>query len=107
MPKRKTTVSNLETADALARLFDDFDFKVESDDFVLYEVARLIEEDRASFEDEEFRRIIDFGIHAHIEENLEIRAAMASRLRKAADHPAARMIHALEDVDSPLRHLSL
>ena len=61
----------------------------------------------ASFEDEEFRRIIDLGIHAHIEESPEIRAAVASRLRKAADPFASRMIHAIEDVESPLRNLSL
>ena len=100
--------------DAVARLFDDFDFNVESDDFLLYEIAGLIDEDRASFEDEEFRRIVDQGIHDHIEERIVVRAAMSRRLRAAlpamAGAPrtlARRTIEALENVAMPLRNASL
>src|SRR5689334_21130133 len=60
---------------------EEFDYHIECDDFLLYELARLIEEDRASFEDEEFFRLIDAGIHEHIERRLDIRANLAVRLR--------------------------
>src|SRR5689334_17488838 len=98
----------------LARLFDDFDYRVETDEFVLYEIDRLIEEDRASFEDEEFRRVIDEGIRQHIEERLEIRSAMAVRLRTAlprfdssAQKVGRRTLRALEDIRSPLHSASI
>jgi hypothetical protein len=107
MAKRKNPDTSLEKADALARLLEGFDLRVEADDFVLYELSRLIEEDRASFEDEEFRRTIDLGIHAHIEENVETRARMAATLRKAGDAAGVKTIQALENVESPLRGLSL
>src|SRR5215467_12719135 len=107
MSKKTRHNTNLESADALARLFDQFDFQVEPDDFVLYELGRLIEEDRASFEDEEFRRIIDLGIHAHIESRIDVRAQLAAILRRSRDRNAVKTINALENIDSTLRNLSL
>lgn len=107
MAKRKNPDTHLETVEALARLFVTFDFHVEADDFILYQVGRLIEEDRASFEDEEFRRTIDLGIHAHIEESIHTRARISATLRKAADPAALKTIHMLEDAEAPLRDLSL
>jgi hypothetical protein len=115
MPARKHTAKpGPDTADTLARLFEDFDFSVESDDFLFYEIAGLIDEDRASFEDEAFRRIIDQGIHDHIEERIELRAAMARRLRAAlptvdgsARTIARRTIEALENSARSLRNASI
>jgi hypothetical protein len=78
-----------------------FDCRVPCDDFLLYELGRLIEEDRASFDDEEFRRVIEEGIHEHIERRLDIRADMANRVR--ANERATRLLHAIEDIESPLR----
>jgi hypothetical protein len=105
---------NIDSADILADFFHDTDFQVETDDFFLYEIGRLIEEDRASFEDEEFRRVIDAGIRAHVEEKLDVRAKMASRLRKEwsrLDDPtrriAVRTIRALEEIEFPLHNISL
>src|SRR5690349_5303950 len=105
---------NAESADILADLFADVDYHVETDDFVMYEVSRLIEEDRASFEDEEFRRVIDEGVQAHVEERPEIRAGLAMRLRQASAtlddstrRIAQRTIRALEDMEFPLRNVSL
>ena len=65
--------------DALARIIQGFDYNVDPGDFIFYELARLIEEDRASFDDEEFRRLIDDGIQQHVEENPAIRAQLARR----------------------------
>jgi hypothetical protein len=103
-----------DSADALANLIEGIDYRVDTDDFVLYELARLIEEDRASFEDEEFRRIIDGGIRTHVEERPDIRAKMAMRLRQSlanldesAKRIARRTIHALEDMEFPLLNVSL
>ena len=105
---------NIESADALARQFDDFDYRVELDDFLLYELGRLIEADQASFEDEDFRRVIDEGIHLHVEESIEIRTEIAARVRAslptldaATARIASRTIRALEDVEFPLLNVSL
>ena len=105
---------NIESSDRLATVLQDFDYNVEADDFILYEVDRLIEEDRASFEDEDFRRTIDEGIRNHIEELIEIRAQIAMLLRSSVsglDRETARIakrtIHALEDAEFPLHNVSL
>ncbi len=79
-----------------------FDYHVDCDDFFLYELGRLIEEDHASLEDEEFRRLIDVGIHEHIERPLEIRAGVAAQLRKSSRAPG-RVLHVVEDIEAPLR----
>jgi len=97
--------------DALAALLRDFDYRVECDSFLIYEIDRLIEDDRASFEDEEFRRIIDTGIHDHVDTQLSARAEIAARLRNAspgmdedARRIARRVLKAVEDTDFSLRN---
>jgi hypothetical protein len=80
---------------------DNFDYRVACDDFFLYDLGRLIDEDRVSLEDEEFRRVIDAGIHEHIERRLDIRARIAARLRKA-QHPPVGVLQLVEDIEAPL-----
>src|SRR5688572_19511364 len=95
--------------DTLHQMLEDFDFGMQCDDFLLYEAARLIEEDRASFDDDEFRQIIDQGIREYAEENLATRAAMAGRIRAGAsktDRAATRLLRALEDTEFDLRNAS-
>jgi hypothetical protein len=79
-----------------------FDYRVECDDFLLYELGRLIEEDRATLEDEEFRKVIDAGIHEHIERRLDVRAAMAKRVRMSGV-VAGRTLNAIEDIEASVR----
>src|SRR5580765_3497841 len=100
-----------ESVDIIARTLTGFDFKLRADDFVLFELHRLIEEDRASFEDEEFRILIDEGIQQHVEDNLEIRAGLAGVLRNtisdmdsATQIIARRVIRALENTGYDLRN---
>src|SRR4051812_758139 len=100
-----------ESVDIIAAAIAGFDFKVQHDDFVLFELDRLIAEDRASFEDEEFRILIDQGIQQHIEENLETRTELAGRLRKvipgmdpATGTIARRVLRALENTGYDLRN---
>src|SRR5262245_13168243 len=100
----------MKMEDALAN----FDYQVECDDFLLYELGRLIEEDRASLDDEEFRELIDEGIHEHVETRLEVRADIAKRLRLAMPGiagddraGAVRVLRAVEDIDFPLRDAAL
>jgi len=85
----------------ISSTLDRFDYRVECDDFVLYELGRIIDEDHASLEDEEFRRLIDEGIHEHIETRLEIRAEIARQLRLQG-FQGARILRAVEDIESPL-----
>jgi len=104
--------------DTLVEAVGPFDFEVGTDDFVLYELNRLIEEDRASFEDEEFRILIDEGIRTHVEENLSNRCKLAFSLRalsreeesdKAGSTMLAvrsRVIHALENTEADLRNVA-
>jgi hypothetical protein len=80
---------------------DNFDYRVDCADFLLYELGRLIEEDRASFEEEEFRRVIESGIHEHIERRLDVRTAMAREFRTSGVLPD-RTLRAIEDIESPL-----
>ena len=83
-----------------------FDYRVACDDFFLYELGRLIDEDRASLNDEEFCRLVESGVHEHIERRLEIRAAIAARLRRLQG-PAAGVLHLVEDIEAPLRAIPL
>jgi len=112
MPRPKKPNPMVEGVEKVAATLAGFDYKVEADDFVLYELHRLIDEDRASFDDVEFRRLIDEGIRAHIEDNLETRARIASTLRRApltgdALTVATRVIHAVEDTESDLCNVAV
>jgi hypothetical protein len=96
-------MSMKKLSEALLKAFEDFDYRVECDDFLLYELGRLIEEDDASFENEEFRRVINEGLHEHIDNRLEIRAELAWRLRRGSAEPSRADIrsalHAIEDTN--------
>jgi hypothetical protein len=114
MGKRKKSTPGVEIGNALALLLDGFDYRVESDDFILYELGRLVEEERVSLEDEEFRNIIDRGIRQHVEERPEIRAELSWRLRAPyggmdtrLQVAAGRLIEALEDIEVPLRNAAV
>jgi len=104
-------ISVAESVDILSKAIAGFDFHVDADDFILYELNRMIDEERASFEDEEFRILIDEGIREHVEENLPVRARLTGKLRTAARavDPATRavaerVIRALENTLYDLRN---
>jgi len=78
-----------------------FDYRVGCDDFLLYELGRLIEEERASLEDEEFRRVIESGIHEHIERRLDVRAEMALQLRKSGQR-STWILRSIENIEARL-----
>ena len=80
---------------------ENFDYRIPCDDFFLYELGRLVEEDRASLDSEEFRRLIDAGIHEHVERRLEIRTEIAAHLRKLRSAPV-RVLRFVEDIEAPL-----
>jgi hypothetical protein len=82
-----------------------FDYRVPCDDFLLYELGRLIEEDKASLDELEFRNVIDAGIGEHVERKLDIRAAIAMRLRAQSGARTGRLLHAIEDIESKVRDL--
>ena len=102
----------LEGAEKTALALAGTDYAVDDQDFVLYELSRLIEEDRASFDDPEFRNLIDEGIRAVLQDNLERRARMSGALRSAplkggAQTVAMRVIHALEDIETDLSNVAV
>jgi hypothetical protein len=111
MKKSGGEISIGESVDILSKAIAGFDFLVDADDFILYELNRMIEEERASFEDEEFRILIDEGIREHIEDSLPVRAQLAGNLRIAARTVdsktrvvAERVIRALENTLYDLRN---
>ena len=65
MPRPKKPSALMESAEKTAAVLAGVDYGVHPQDFVLYELHRLIEEDRASLDDSEFRTLIDEGIRAH------------------------------------------
>jgi hypothetical protein len=112
MPRPKKSSALLEGVEKAASVLADFEYGIHPEDFVLYELHRLIEEDRASFDDAEFRTLIDEGIRAHIEDDMDIRARLAGRLRSAsltgdARTMALRVVHALEDVEANLCNVAV
>src|SRR5213593_2510324 len=80
---------------------ENFDYRIPCDDFFLYELGRLVEEEKVSLDDEEFRRLIDAGIHEHVETRLEIRTEIAARLRKSRSAPVG-VLQFVEDIEAPL-----
>src|SRR2546425_10257819 len=84
-----------------ANPLENFDYLVECDDFLLYELGRLIDEDRASLDDEEFRRVVDEGIREHVETRLEVRAELAMRLR-AAGPAGSRQVTLPRSIERPV-----
>src|SRR2546422_3902442 len=88
-----------------ANPLENFDYLVECGDFLLYELGRLIDEDRASLDDEEFRRVDDEGIREHVETRLEVRAELAMRLR-AAGPAGSRMGPVVGDIEASLSSLA-
>jgi hypothetical protein len=110
---RKNT-STAESIEKVAAVLGSFDYGIDPDDFIVYELGRLIEEDRASLDDEEFRRLIDEGIHEHVEQSMGVRLRLATLLRGAhnamdqgANAVAQRVIQALEDPRSDLRNVAV
>lgn len=83
-----------------------FDYRVNCGDFLLYELGRLIEEDKVSLDEPEFSSLIDAGIAEHVERRLDIRAEMALRLRQGPASGSGRVLHAIEDIESQLRDFS-
>lgn len=113
MPKPPGKTNPLVKAtDNVAAALLGFDYAVELDDFVLYELSRLIDEERASFDDSDFRNLIDEGIRGHIEESVSVRARLAGALRSAGfagqtKTVALRVVHALEDLHSDLCNVAV
>jgi hypothetical protein len=110
MPRSRKSDAILEDAEKAAAALSSFDYGIDAGDFVLYELHRLIEEERASFDDPEFRTLIDSGVRAHIADNLEVRAKLSGILRSAADLSGTvtqRIIRALEDVHTDLSNVAV
>lgn len=82
---------------------DEFDYRIDCDDFLLYELGRLVEDDRASLDDEEFRRIIEEGIHQHLEIALDVRSDLARYVRESG--AGSRLIRAVEDLEARLQSI--
>jgi hypothetical protein len=103
-----------EDIERVVEALAEFNFCVDPDDFILYELARMIDEDRATLEDDEFRSLMDEGIREHIEGNGAIRSALRDRLQASipemdigAAAVAERVIAALEKRDSDLRNVTV
>ena len=113
MPKGDNVTPRNGGDQTLSRFFEGVNYGVPSDDLLLYQLGDMVEEEQASFDNEDFQRLIDTGIRQHIEERAEIRAELATRLRLGlAQMPpqtratASRVIEALEDIELPLKNIA-
>jgi len=107
MPQPRKPSGIVEGVEKTSAVLAGTDYGVHPEDFIFYELHRLIEEDRASFDDPEFRNLIDEGIRAHVQDNLDTRARLAGTLRSSglrgeAHTVARRVVHALEDLEADL-----
>jgi len=111
MPRsRKDSI--VEIAEQVASALAGFDYGVDAEDFVFYELHRLIEEDRASFDDFELRVLIDAGVRAHVESNIQVRSQLARILRTlnlTGDGRAfvMKIVRAVEDLNADLTSVSV
>ena len=113
--KKKTSIRKrfdramVDSTDLLSDLINDIEFQIGSDDFLVYEVGRLIQDGEPSLDDPEFRLLIEQGIRLHVNPDIHLRARLAERLRRAypeMSSPARRValdvIGAIEDADFSL-----
>ena len=112
MPQPRKPSGIVEGVEKTSAVLAGTDYGVHPEDFIFYELHRLIEEDRASFDDPEFRNLIDEGIRAHIQDNLHTRARLAGTLRSSglrgeAHTVARRVVHALEDLEADLCNVAV
>ena len=112
MPQSRKSAEIVEGAERAALVLTGIDYGVHPQDFVFYELSRLIEEDRASLDDSEFRKLIDEGIRAHIQDNLHIRARLSEALRAASLQGGARIVadrvvRALENIETDLCNVAV
>jgi hypothetical protein len=112
MPHPRKPSGIVEGAEKTAAALAGTDYGIHPEDFIFYELHRLIEEERASFDDPEFRNLVDEGIRSHIQDNLSLRAHLAKTLRSAefkgdTATVAMRVVHALEDLEADLCNVAV
>jgi hypothetical protein len=99
----------VDSTDLLAEYLEDLVLPVEPDGFLLFELGRLVEDGDLTFENDEFRLLIEQGILLSVDPDLDLRARMTESLRRnsAKMSPRARritpeVIGAIEDADFSL-----
>jgi len=112
MPQPRKPSGIVEGVEKTSAVLAGTDYGVHPEDFIFYELHRLIEEDRATFDEPEFRNLIDEGIRAHIQNNLDTRARLAGTLRSSglrgeAHTVARRVVRALEDLEADLCNVAV
>ncbi len=111
--KRRFDQAMIDSTDLLGGLIADVGFPIRSDDFFVFELARLTEDyDEPSFRNEEFRLLVEQGIRLLVDRDVGIRTRIVGKLRQAYPEmqPEARriapdVIGAIEDVDFPLQQV--
>ena len=111
--KKRFDQAMIDSTDLLGGLIADVGFPIRSDDFLVFELARLTEDyDEPSFGNEEFRLLVEQGIRLLVDRDVGIRARIVGKLRQAYPEmqPEARriapdVIGAIEDVDFPLQQV--
>ncbi len=98
-----------DSTELFQTLIDDVEFGIESDDFLLQEMGRLIQDGEPSFENDDFQFVIKQGIRLNVNPNVDLRARLAESLRTAYPdmkgpprRVADTVVGAIEDVDFSL-----
>jgi len=101
-----------ESADLLGDVLSEVEAPPFQDDFLVCQLGRLLEDGEPSFEDSDFRFLIQQGIRLEYDSDIGLRARFMERLRREAPEFRGRarritpdVIGALEDVDFPLHRI--
>ena len=72
----------VDSTDLLADLIADVELPIRTDDFQVFELARLIHDGQPSFRDEEFRMLVELSIRLDLNNAVDVRAEMVDRIRR-------------------------
>jgi hypothetical protein len=107
-PDRAFERAMAESADHLGPVLSTVRSPAPADPYFVFELGRLLEEGKGTFEDEEFRFLIQQGVRIEYDRDIELRARFVEKLRGLAESPndlVAHVVGAIEDVDFPLNRI--
>jgi hypothetical protein len=113
--KQRNTARNkfdramVDSTDLLAGYLDEVRYPIDAEDFLLFELGRLIDEGTPSFMNDEFRFLVEQSIRITLNPDIDLRARLVERLRREYPHMPSRarkiapqIIGAIEDSDFSL-----
>lgn len=104
-PDREFERAMAESTDLLGPALSTVQSLAPADPYLVFELGRLLEEGKGTFEHEEFRFLIQQGVRLEYDREISLRARFVETLRKTKEGSNALRTHvigAIEDIDFPL-----